>query len=214
MKISDMGLELIKSFEGLKLEAYKAVSTEKYFTIGYGHYGADVKAGMKITKEQADEYLKKDVEKFEDKVNKYSKYNFNQNQFDSLVSFAYNIGNIDQLTAKGTRTIAEISSHITLYVKSGGKTLAGLVKRRAKEKELFDTPVYENVSNDTNGACYPKCDSEYKSMVDALKSIGVDSTYAFRKKIADKNGISNYVGTYNQNNALLSKLKKGMLLAV
>lgn len=214
MKISDMGLELIKSFEGLKLEAYKAVSTEKYFTIGYGHYGADVKAGMKITTEQADEYLKKDVEKFEDKVNKYSKYNFNQNQFDALVSFAYNIGNIDQLTAKGTRTIAEISSHITLYVKSGGKTLAGLVKRRAKEKELFDTPMDKKVSNDTNVVYYPKCDSECKSIVDALKSIGVDSTYAFRKKIADKNGISNYVGTYIQNTALLSKLKEGTLLAV
>ena len=127
MKISEKGLELIKTFEGLRLSSYKAVSTEKYYTIGYGHYGSDVSKDMTITESQAEELLKKDVEKFEDEVNKYSNYNFNQNQFDALVSFAYNIGNIDQLTAKGTRTIEQISSHISLYIKAGGKKLDGLV---------------------------------------------------------------------------------------
>ena len=213
MKISEKGLELIKTFEGLRLSAYKALSTEKYYTIGYGHYGSDVRKDMSITESQAEELLKKDVEKFEDKVNKYSNYNFNQNQFDALVSFAYNIGNIDQLTAKGTRTIEQISSHISLYVKAGGKTLAGLVKRREKEKELFDTPVESN-NTSTTDIFYPKCDSKFTSIVDALKSIGVDSTYSFRKKIADKNGITRYVGSDSQNIALLSKLKKGVLIAV
>ena len=94
---------------------------------------------MKITKEKATELLKKDLEKFEKHVMKYdSKYNFNQNQFDALVSFAFNVGNIDQLTANGTRTIAQISAKIPAYNKAGGKTLPGLVKRRAKEKALFD----------------------------------------------------------------------------
>ena len=96
MKISEKGLELIKTFEGLRLSSYKALSAEKYYTIGYGHYGSDVSKDMIITESQAEELLKKDVEKFEDKVNKYSNYSFNQNQFDALVSFAYNIGNIDQ----------------------------------------------------------------------------------------------------------------------
>ena len=213
MKISEKGLELIKTFEGLRLSAYKALSTEKYYTIGYGHYGSDVSKDMVITELQAEELLKKDVEKFEDKVNKYSNYNFNQNQFDALVSFAYNIGNIDQLTAKGTRTIEQISSHISLYVKAGGKTLVGLVKRREKEKELFDTPI-ESSNTSTTDIFYPKCDSKFTSIVDALKSIEVDSTYSFRKKIADKNGIAKYVGSDSQNIEMLSKLKKGVLIAV
>ena len=139
MKISAEGLALIKSFEGCKLTAYKAVSTEKYYTIGYGHYGADVTKGMKITQAQADAYLVSDLAKFEAKVEKYnSKYNFNENQFSALVSFAYNVGSIDQLTANGTRTIAQISAKITAYNKSGGKVLAGLTKRRKAEKALFD----------------------------------------------------------------------------
>ena len=213
MKISEKGLELIKTFEGLRLSAYKALSTEKYYTIGYGHYGSDVSNDMNITELQAEELLKKDVKKFEDKVNKYSNYNFNQNQFDALVSFAYNIGNIDQLTAKGTRTIEQISSHISLYVKAGGKTLAGLVKRREKEKELFDTPI-ESRNTSTTDIFYQKCDSKFTSIVDALKSIEVDSTYSFRKKIADKNGITKYVGSDSQNIEMLSKLKKGVLIAV
>ena len=213
MKISNKGLELIKTFEGLRLSAYKALSTEKYYTIGYGHYGSDVGKDMVITESQAEELLKKDVKKFEDKVNKYSNYNFNQNQFDALVSFAYNIGNIDQLTAKGTRTIEQISSHISLYVKAGGKTLNGLVKRREKEKELFDTSI-ESSNTSTTDIFYPKCDSKFTSIVDALKSIEVDSTYSFRKKIADKNGITKYVGSDSQNIEMLSKLKKGVLIAV
>ena len=139
--LSANGLNLIKSFEGCKLTAYKCLPTEKYYTIGYGHYGSDVKAGMTITLKRAEELLLQDCQKFVNHVNSYmDKYNFNQNQFDALVSFAYNIGSIKQLTANGTRTTAQISTKITAYNKSGGKVLKGLVKRRAKEKELFDTP--------------------------------------------------------------------------
>lgn len=142
--LSKDGLDLIKSFEGLSLKAYKCVSTEKYYTIGYGHYGADVKAGQTITKKQAEELLKQDVERFVRHVNSYMpRYNFNQNQFDALVSFAYNIGNINQLTASGTRSISQISASIPLYNKSGGRVLNGLVKRRAKERALFNKPTNE-----------------------------------------------------------------------
>lgn len=142
--LSKDGLDLIKSFEGLSLKAYKCVSTEKYYTIGYGHYGADVKAGQTITKKQAEELLKQDVERFVRHVNSYMpRYNFNQNQFDALVSFAYNIGNINQLTASGTRSILQISASIPLYNKSGGRVLNGLVKRRAKERALFNKSTNE-----------------------------------------------------------------------
>lgn len=140
--LSENGLNLIKSFEGCKLTAYKCLSTEKYYTIGYGHYGSDVTAGMKITKEQAEELLLQDCKKAIKNVNSFmSKYNFNQNQFDALVSFAFNVGSINQLTANGTRTLEQISSKITAYNKSGGRVIGGLVKRRSKEKELFDTPT-------------------------------------------------------------------------
>ena len=144
--LSANALNLIKSFEGCRLTAYKCLPTEKYYTIGYGHYGSDVTAGMKITKEQAEELLLQDCEKAIKNVNSFmSKYNFNKNQFDALVSFAFNVGSINQLTASGTRTLEQISSKITDYNKSGGRVITGLVKRRAKEKELFDTPTSTTV---------------------------------------------------------------------
>lgn len=144
LKLSDKGLQLIKQFEGCRLKAYKCVSTEKYYTIGYGHYGSDVKKDMTITLEQAEEYLKKDVQSAIKHVNTYmAKYNFNQNQFDALVSFAFNVGNIKQLTQNGARTIVQISEAIPLYCKSGGNTLTGLIRRRKAEQELFNTPTVD-----------------------------------------------------------------------
>lgn len=141
MQISEKGLKLIEQFEGLRLTAYKATRRDKYYTIGYGHYGADVKQGMKITEAQAEDYLRQDVKEAEAAVNKYSGYGWNQNQFDALVSFAYNVGSIDQLTSHGKRSIAEISAKLPEYVYSGGVKLEGLVRRREAEKALFDTPV-------------------------------------------------------------------------
>lgn len=141
MKISENGLKLIEQFEGLRLTAYKATKRDKYYTIGYGHYGADVKQGMTISEAQAEAYLRQDVAEAEAAVNKYSGYGWNQNQFDALVSFAYNVGNIGGLTNNGKRSVAEISAKLPEYVYSGGVKLDGLVRRRAAEKALFDTPV-------------------------------------------------------------------------
>lgn len=141
LSISNTGLELIKKFEGCRLTAYKAVSTEKYWTIGYGHYGSDVKQGQTITQAQADAFLKSDCANAEKSVNNYmNKYNWNQNQFDALVSFTFNCGsgNLKTLLNDGQRTISEISAKITAYNKAGGKVLQGLVNRRKAEKELFD----------------------------------------------------------------------------
>lgn len=141
MKINQKGLEIIKSFEGCKLEAYLCPAGVP--TIGYGTTkinGKAVKMGTKITKEQAEEYLRADVEKFEKAVMKYNDvYNFTENQFSALVSFAYNIGSIDQLTARGVRSIAEISAKIPVYNKANGVELKGLTRRRLAEKELFDS---------------------------------------------------------------------------
>lgn len=139
MKISTTGLNLIKSFEGCRLTAYKCPAG--VWTIGYGHTG-NVKSGQKITQAKADAYLKSDLAKFEKHVTSYDKkYKWTQNEFDALVSFAYNVGSITQLTANGTRTKKQISEKILAYDKAAGKTLAGLTRRRQAEKALFDKPV-------------------------------------------------------------------------
>lgn len=138
MKISQEGISLIKRFEGCVLKIYlDAVGVP---TAGYGHTAGLTKAmvGMPITQLQADTWLSQDLEKFEKKVSKYdSKYHWNINEFSSLVSFCYNIGNIDGLTAKGTRTKAQIADAMLNYNKAGGKVLSGLTKRRKAERELF-----------------------------------------------------------------------------
>ena len=153
MTTSKQGVELIKAFEGFREKAYKAVSTEKYYTIGYGHYGADVKRGQAITDNQGEQLLVNDLKKFEAKVNEYSnRYNFNQHEFDALVSFAYNIGSIDQLTDNGKRSRADIRAHWLEYNKSGGKVLKGLTTRRTKELELFNTPVTADIVNTTDNS--------------------------------------------------------------
>lgn len=148
MKISQNGLNLIKSFEGCKLVAY--LDSVGRVTIGYGMtnavssiIGYTIKLGMKITQAQADSDFEKVINvKYAPSVDKYnSVYHFNQNQFDALTSFAYNIGSIGGLTANGTRSIAQISDKISAYCTAGGKTLTGLVRRRTAEKKLFDTPV-------------------------------------------------------------------------
>ena len=88
------GIKLLKKFEGCRLKAYKATPREKYYTIGYGHYSPDIRANQTITQEQADELLRKDLEKFENYVNTMVKLRLNQNQFDALVSFTYNCENL------------------------------------------------------------------------------------------------------------------------
>lgn len=152
MELSASGLELIKSFEGLRTYAYKVSPKDKYYTIGYGHYGADVTPFMKITEQYATTLLKQDVAKAVKHVNSYDKvYHWTQNEFDSLVSFAYNVGNIRQLTAFGTRNKTTIANKILQYTKSNGVVLTGLVHRRNKEHKLFVTPVainYEQIAKE------------------------------------------------------------------
>ncbi|MBA4687234.1 MAG: glycoside hydrolase family protein [Candidatus Galacturonibacter soehngenii] len=144
--ISNEGIQLIARFEGYRSTAYKDAAG--VWTIGYGHtgyvkfYGKNVCAGMTITKEQALELLKDDLSKAEAAVNKYySRYTWNQNEFDALVSFAFNVGSINQLTANGIRSRSIIAEKILLYNKAGEKTLDGLTKRRKAERELFLTAL-------------------------------------------------------------------------
>ena len=145
MKISQVGIDLIKSFEGCVLTAYLCPSN--VWTIGYGHT-TGVYQGQTITKEQAEQYLKEDIVRYENYVNNTG-LSLNQNQFDALVSFTYNCGsgNLKKLIAN--RSLAEIAEAMLLYNKSNGKTLSGLVRRREAERKLFLTPVNQQSSSNT-----------------------------------------------------------------
>ncbi len=150
MKTSQTGIDIIKKFEGCRLDAYKCPAG--VWTIGYGHT-AGVTAGQKISPAQAEAYLRADLEKYEKNVEKYNdRYRWTQNEFDAMVSFAYNLGSIDKLTAHGTRTKAVIAEKMLLYNKAGGKVLAGLTKRRQAEQELFLAGGKENSAEAAGGA--------------------------------------------------------------
>lgn len=142
METSDRGLGLIKQFEGCRLTAYKAVPTEKYWTIGYGHYGADVKPGQTITQARAEVLLEQDVRPIEQLLNRMG-VNFRQGQFDSLVSWIYNLGagNFNNSTMKKyimqRRKDEEITDQLVKWVSCWGKPLLGLKKRRVAEANLW-----------------------------------------------------------------------------
>lgn len=140
MKISENGINLIKSFEGCCLDAYKCPSG--VLTIGYGHTGSDVKTGLKITSQQAEELLKKDLEYFENKINNLLCVQLNQNQYDAIVSFVFNIGvgafsESTMLKFLNSGCISLAAEQFDRWIYSGGIKLNGLVKRRKAEKELF-----------------------------------------------------------------------------
>lgn len=144
MKINEEGINLIKYYEKCKLEAYKALPTEKYYTIGWGHYGEDVLPGMKLTQAQADELFRKDLEKFEKCVTSNTKkWILNENQFSALVSFTYNCGagNLKKLVEG--RNLDQIADKMLDFNHANGKVHSGLTKRRQKERELFLKPVEE-----------------------------------------------------------------------
>ena len=144
--VTNKCIKLVKKFEGLYKKAYR--DEVGVWTIGYGITNADksitgatIKAGLVISEKTADNWLERSLNsKYLQKVMKYDKkYNWNQNEIDALVSFAYNIGSIDGLTANGTRSRATIAAKILEYNKAGGKVYRGLTRRRKAERKLFLT---------------------------------------------------------------------------
>lgn len=141
MRISQRGIDLIKSFEGLYLEAYKCPAG--VWTIGWGTTKG-VTPGMKITKEKAEELLRADLVKFEAAVEKNVKVTINQNMFDSLVSFTYNLG---EGNLKSSTLLKKLNSEdyygasqeFQRWNKAGGKVLNGLIRRREAERDLFNS---------------------------------------------------------------------------
>jgi GH24 family phage-related lysozyme (muramidase) len=141
VKISEAGLSLIKSFEGCVLTAY--LDAVGIWTVGYGHTGPSVHRGLTITQKLAEDILAQDVRRFELGVLNNVKVNLNQNEFDALVSFSFNVGvnalknsTLLRLLNDGAdRSI--VAAEFLRWNKGGDKVLEGLTRRRQAEKALF-----------------------------------------------------------------------------
>ena len=139
MNTSPKGIALIIEFEGLRLKAYQCPGG--VWTIGYGHT-AGVKPGMVITEAQAEEYLKADLIAFERYLNGLG-LALNQNQFDALVSFIYNVGTGNFSNSTLLRKVRanpqdnSIMDEFLRWVYSKGRVLPGLQRRRLAEMKLY-----------------------------------------------------------------------------
>lgn len=139
MKTGTNGINLIKSFEGLRLHAYKCPAG--VWTIGYGHTKG-VKKGDMITELKAETLLIIDLQSFEYTINKLVKVPLTQNQFDALVSFVFNVGSANfqkstLLRKLNNKDYNGAANEFGKWVYANKKVLPGLVKRREAEKELF-----------------------------------------------------------------------------
>lgn len=144
--ISQAGVDLIKFYEGLELQAYQ--DTGKVWTIGYGHTsaagGLKVYNGLTITLSEAEQLLKDDLARMTYPVIKrLVKVDLTQGQFDALCSFIYNLG--EGQVSKSTllkllnaKDYEGASAQFGRWVYDNGQKLKGLIRRRAAERELFD----------------------------------------------------------------------------
>jgi lysozyme len=141
MKLSQDGKKLIQSFEGLRLSAYQ--DSVGVWTIGYGHTKG-VKPGDQINSRRADELFMEDVKGFEVEVNTLVTVPLTQGQFDALVSFCFNLG----INALRKSTLLKLlnqddregaARQFGRWTQAGGTVLAGLERRRAAERERFQT---------------------------------------------------------------------------
>ena len=141
MKTSEVGVELIKEFEGCKQVAYQ--DSVGVWTIGYGHT-KDVYEGQLAIKKTIERWLQEDLEEFESYVSKLVKVELNQNQFDALVAWTYNLGptNLKESTMLRKLNYGDYESvpdEMRRWNKAGGEVLNGLVRRRDAEANLFSS---------------------------------------------------------------------------
>jgi lysozyme len=144
MIINQLGIDLIKSFEGCRLEAYRDLTG--IITIGYGAVIPGLVMGTIWTQEQADSEFKQHLEEVSKVVDKLVKVDVNENQFSALVSLAYNvgIGNLEKsklLTDLNHYENREwAANEFPKWDKAGGVESQGLLRRRLAEQKLFNTP--------------------------------------------------------------------------
>lgn len=144
MKISDHGIAFIKRWEGVRLRAYRC--SANVLTIGVGHTAAmgDPKPvdGMKITEAEAEAILRRDLGSIERDVEKAVTVHVNQRQFDTLVSFVFNVGigafrKSTLLKKLNASRYDEVPSELMKWTRAGGRVVQGLVNRRKAEADLW-----------------------------------------------------------------------------
>jgi lysozyme len=140
---SDKGLALTKSFEGLHLEAYRDCAG--IWTIGYGHTSPAISGGQTISELEAEALLRVDLAEAVECVNRAVKAVISQNQFDSMVDFCFNAGRGNFLQSTLLRKVNSgdlggATAQFALWVHAGGEVVAGLVRRRKAEADLFEAP--------------------------------------------------------------------------
>lgn len=148
-KYSANGLALTKKFEGLRLEAYQ--DSVGVWTIGYGHTGPDVRAGLTITEEEAATLLAADVAWAVACVNKAVTSAIQQNQFDAMVDFTFNLGCASLLQSTLLRLVNAgdfdgAALQFLRWDKAGGRVVKGLTLRRQAEMDLFKAPAAQATS--------------------------------------------------------------------
>lgn len=142
-RTSAKGLALIKSFEGLRLDAYPDPATGgDPWTIGYGHTSG-VKRGDRITEQKADEFLRADLRRFEAAVSRLTPQT-TQGQFDALVSFAFNVGEgaLERSTLRKLHNAGKYdaaSREFGKWANAAGRRMAGLVRRRSAESDMYQS---------------------------------------------------------------------------
>jgi lysozyme len=144
MKTSQAGIDLIHSFESLRLKAYPDPGSKdgKPYTVGWGSTGADIGPGTVWTREQADARFAKDLARFEVGVSKAVGIDLEQHQFDALVSFAYNVGLGNFLSSTLLKMLNDgyvknAGLQLLRWDKNDGKVMPGLTRRRKAELKLF-----------------------------------------------------------------------------
>ena len=147
MKISKEGIALIKKFEGIELQAYQ--DSVGVWTIGYGHTKG-VKEGDNISLKQAEAMLEEELVEYEGYINNMVELGLEQNQFDALVAWVYNLGptNLRESTllkVLNQGLFDEVPYEIKRWNKAGGQVLNGLVRRREAEALLFQGKAWEDV---------------------------------------------------------------------
>ncbi|HEY2466562.1 MAG TPA: lysozyme [Terracidiphilus sp.] len=139
---STKGLALTEQFEGCRLAAYQ--DQVGVWTIGYGHTGADVKPGMTITSAQAQALLAQDVTSASACVNNVVAVALSQDEFDALVDFVFNLGvgafsGSTMLRKLNAGDFASAAAQFDLWDRAGGAVVAGLLRRRQEEADLFNS---------------------------------------------------------------------------
>jgi len=154
MRIDSAGREFIYNHEGVRLKAYKDVAGIPTIGVGFTYYpgGRKVKIGDTITQAECDSMFTNIVSSYEEAVNKFVKVPINQNQFNALVSFSFNVGTgalekstlLKRVNAKSSPDL--IKTAFLMWDEAGGKVVSDLLDRRKDEADLFN----KSITNETN----------------------------------------------------------------